>query len=170
MAAPDRYKPSNGPIITVKLHADTVVKTGDFIFIDADGYGIAGGDTASMESTIGVVVTDGDNTGGNDGDVEVAVDIGGAVVLCTHTAGSQAITNMNNRVHVDGPNAVDVYANVTNKNLAGVIVGVPSATTVWVALIPACLQPTARIMAGLADSAATNPSEAQYNAMLAAWR
>lgn len=170
MAAPNRYIPSMGPYRKVKLHANTVVKVGDFLFVDADGFGIIGGDTASMESTIGIAREDGDNTGGSDGDVEVEVDMGGAHVLCTHTAGSQAQTNMNGRVHVDGANAVDVYANVTNKNLAGTIVGVPSATTVWVAVIPAWFAPIARVMAGLADSASTNPSEAQYNLMLAAWR
>lgn len=170
MAAPNRYKPSNGPTFSAKLHADTVVKVGDIMFIDADGFGIIGGDTASMVGVIGIVTEDGDNTGGNDGDVSVEVDIGGALVLCTHTAGSQTVANMFDKVHVDGANAVDVYANVTNKNLLGVIVGVPSATTVWVHVIPAYLAPTVQVMCDLADSASTNPSEAQYNAMLAAWR
>ena len=170
MAAPDRYKPSNGPTFSVKLEAGDSVKRGDFVLIDADGYAVIGGDTASLESTIGIATEDADNSDGADGDVSVEVDIGGAVVLCTHSAGSQAQTNMNGRVHVDGPNAVDVYANVTNKNLAGVIIGVPSATTVWVHVIPAWMAPIARVMAGLADSASTNPTEAQYNLMLAAWR
>lgn len=170
MAAPNRYKPSNGPTMTAKLHAGTNVKVGDIMFIDADGFGIIGGDTNGMVGVIGIVAQDGDNTGGSDGDVSVEVDIGGALVLCTHTAGSQTVANMFDKVHVDGANAVDLYANVTNKNLLGVIVGVPSATTVWVHVIPAYLAATARVMAGLADSAPTNPSEAQYNAMLAAWR
>lgn len=170
MAAPDRYKPSNGPTFSVLLEAGDTVKAGDIVLIDANGHAVIGGDTASMILVPGIAVEDGDNSSGEDGDVSIEVDIGGALVLCTHTAGSLTAANIGDRVHVDGANAVDAYANVTNKNLLGTIIGVPSATTCWVHVIPAYLAATCRVMAGLADSASTNPSEAQYNAMLAAWR
>lgn len=169
MAAPDRYKPSNGPVIPYKAAAGASWKAGDIVLQLATGYATVGGDTASCDGFIGIAAEDCDNTNGSAGDLSVNVDVGGAYVQCTHTAGSLAITNQGLTVYVDGANACDSYAGVTNKNAMGKVQSVVSATEVWVK----CFTPDVAVihagMSALAASASTNPSEAQYNAFLAIW-
>ena len=67
---------------------------------------------------------------------KVRVDIGGAQVKVTHTAGGQAQTNVGDQVFVDGAQAVDLTGGMTDQVPAGHIAEIASATVVWVQLKP----------------------------------
>lgn len=168
MAGPDRYKPSNGPTFPHKVYQAVAFKRGDIVIQRTDGYVILGADAAS-DGFIGIAAEDCDNSEGASGDLSVEVDVGGALIKCTHTAGSLAITNKGLTVYADGANAVDSYAGVTNYNPIGKVYQVVSATEVWVQCFTPPIAHIHALMSALAASAATNPSEAQYNTMLAIW-
>lgn len=113
------------------IAASTKIYAGALVALNADGYLIRATDTAAT-FFLGVATATVDNTSGNDGDLSVEVDIGGAMVLVTHTGGSLAAANKGDAVFADGDDAVDTYANATNKKRVGTIIEAPSATTCWV--------------------------------------
>lgn len=134
------YRPSGGPLVDILLHddADTDIQVGDLVMALADGYGYSGAvDDADPETTnaelFGVAVEEG---GAYAVGKKVRCDIGGAIVLLTHTAGSQAQADVGDPVFVDGAQAVDLTGGMTDQVPAGHIVAIESATKVWVKLKP----------------------------------
>ena len=134
------YRPSGGPIkdFLVENNAATDIKVGDLVMILPSGYAYSGAvDDADPETTgavlAGVALEDATYV---DATSKVRVDIGGAQVKVTHTAGSQAQTNVGDQVFVDGAQAVDLTGGMTDQVPAGHIVELVSATVVWVQLKP----------------------------------
>lgn len=127
-AAP--YKPSGGVVEEFELAASTKGYKGGLAALNAAGYAIRATDTAGS-IFLGVFAETIDNTGSN-GDKSIRVDISGASVLVTHSAGSQSIANKGDDVYADGDDAVDTYANATNPMHVGKIQQYVSATKVWV--------------------------------------
>lgn len=132
------YRPSGGQIkdILIENNAATDIHAGDIVMSLPSGYGYSGAvDDNDPETTgarvFGVALEEANYTNGQR---KVRCDIGGAEVLCTHTAGSQAQTNVGDEVFVDGAQAVDVTGGVTDQIKAGLISEIYSATRVWVKL------------------------------------
>lgn len=169
MAGPDRYKPSNGPVIPVQAYQAVSWKRGDLVLRRTDGYATVATDASGIDCCLGVAAEDCDNSAGASGALNVEVDMGGAFIRATHTAGSLAITDSGITVYADGANAVDSYAGVTNKTAVGKIIAVPGAADVWVECFRPSFAHIHALMSALAASASTNPSEAQYNTFLAIW-
>ena len=134
------YRPSQGPFkdILIENNAATDIFAGDMVMVLPSGYGYSGAvDDADPETTgavlFGVAVEDANYTNGQR---KVRCDIGGAQVKVTHTAGSQAQTNVGDQVFVDGAQAVDLTGGMTDQVPAGHIAELVSATVVWVKLKP----------------------------------
>lgn len=128
------YVPS-GMTLKFPVDAADVIYRGALVGLDADGYVRIGADASGL-LLLGVAVDEVSNSAGADGDVSVEVDIGGALIELTHTAGSQAQANVGDMVYMDGDDACDVIGNVTNITPIGRIVKITSATKVWVQLFP----------------------------------
>ena len=128
MALEDTYKPSGGPIVPLKgLTASAKGQAGDFVIVlnpGTTGTYKQGADTASAHYA-GIATKDFDQAAG---DTEVEADIGGAIVECTHSGGSQDAAKRGNPVFIDGPNSVAASGNV----YAGRIYEIVSATRVKV--------------------------------------
>lgn len=134
------YRPSGGTIkdFLVENNAATDIKAGDLVMILPSGYAYSGAvDDADPETTAavlaGVALEDATYV---DATSKVRVDIGGAQVKVTHTAGGQAQTNVGDQVFVDGAQAVDLTGGMTDQVPAGHIAEIASATVVWVQLKP----------------------------------
>lgn len=130
----------NGPFkdFLIENNAATDIKVGDLVMILPSGYAYSGAvDDSDPETTgsvlAGVAMEDANYA---NGDRKVRVDIGGAQVKVTHTAGSQAQTNVGDPVFVDGAQAVDLTGGMIDQVPAGHIAELVSATVVWVKLTP----------------------------------
>lgn len=133
------YRPSGGQIKDILMNAGAgTIYPGDLVMCLADGTAYAGAvDDSDPETTgailFGVAVEEKTYAAATD---KIRCDIGGAEVLVTHTAGSQAQTNLGEEVFVDGAQAVDLTGGMTDQVIAGLISEISSATKVWVKLEP----------------------------------
>ena len=132
------YRPSGGMIkdILIENNAATDIKVGDIVMVLPSGYGYSGAvDDADPETTgsvvFGVALEDGNYANGVR---KVRCDVGGAEVLCTHTTGSLAQTDVGVEVFVDGAQTVDVTGGVTDQVKAGMVSEIYSASKCWVKL------------------------------------
>lgn len=134
VAIQGKYRPSGGANRRMDMAAENI-PYGAIVMVNAAGYVANATDTASCFN-LGIALESVDNSGGAAGDLDILVDIGGAEVLCTHEDGSLTIANVGDAVVQELNNEVTSAGTGTNDIPVGVIIEVPTATTVWVKMRP----------------------------------
>lgn len=129
VAIQGNYRPSGGPHARVQMAAE-LIPFGAMVMINAAGFVANQTDTAAT-FYFGVALETIDNSAGSAGDERINVDIGGAIVRCTHTTGSLTIANVGDQVNAEFNDEVD-DATSTNDILVGVILEVIAAADIWV--------------------------------------
>lgn len=131
------------------------IYAGAFVCVNADGYAVAGADTAGL-IFVGVAMEQKDNTSGSDGDLTVNVRRRGLFKATLGTAISQA--NVGDNVFLVDDQTVDLAANTTNDIFCGIIAGYIDSTHAWIDIEPAIRQ--ADVATHIADTSGAHAASA----------
>lgn len=146
---------TEGVIVPFPVITNDCIFGGSLVAVNAAGYALPGSDTAGLIFQ-GIAMGRADNTGGQNGDIKVALRRRGLFLLTLATAITQA--NVGDNVFLVDDESVDLTANVTNKIFCGIIAAVETTTQAWIDIEPAILQ--ADVATHIADSSGAHAASA----------
>lgn len=115
---------------TYAVAASTQIFHGALVALNASGFLVDGSDTANLK-VVGVALDAADNSSGGDGDLEVEV-YRGAARVATSGASSLVQADVGGDAFILDDNTVVKAAGVTNNIIAGEVLEIEDASTVWV--------------------------------------
>ena len=134
LSADKKTEYTDGKFFELPVDDGDIIYAGALVSVNADGYAIAGADTATTYF-VGISREQVDNSAGSDGDDSVVIQRSGVVkMLLGHTI-TQA--NVGDMVFIADDNTADLAANTTNDIFCGVIVAYIDGTHAWVDISPA---------------------------------
>ncbi len=155
LAADKKTEYREGVVLAVPVEESTKIYAGALVCVNANGYLVAGADTAGL-IFMGVAREAVDNSAGADGAATCLIRRRGLVKMLFATAITQA--NVGDNVFLVDDQTVDVVANVTNAIFCGIIAEYIDSTHAWVDIEPAIRQ--ADVATHIADESAAHAAAA----------
>jgi len=154
LSADKKTEYREGVDISIPVDDGDKIYAGAMVSVNADGYAVAAGDTAST-LFVGIAREQADNSSGQDGDINVTVRRRGLFKMSFATP--ITIANVGDSVYIADDQNVDLVGNVTNKIFAGIIAEYIDTTHAWIDIEPAVRQSdaAAHIVDGSAAHAAS---------------
>lgn len=146
---------TEGVELSIPVDDGDTIYAGALVCVNADGYAVAGADTAGL-IFMGVAREQADNSAGQDGDINVTVRRRGLFKMAFATAIS--IANVGDNVFIADDQTVDVAGNVTHDIFVGIIASYIDTTHAWVDIEPAIRQ--ADVATHIADTSAAHAASA----------
>lgn len=144
-----------GVDISIPVDDGDKIYAGAMVSVNAAGYAVAAGDTAST-LFVGIAREQADNSAGDDGDINVTVRRRGLFKMSFATP--ITIANVGDSVYIADDNNVDLVGNVTNDIFAGIIAEYIDTTHAWIDIEPAIRQSDAA--AHIADGSGAHAASA----------
>lgn len=144
-----------GVDISIPVDDGDVIYAGAMVSVNAAGYAVAAGDTAST-LFVGISREQADNSLGLDGAINVTVRRRGLFKMSFATP--ITIANVGDSVYIADDQNVDLVGNVTNDIFAGIIAEYIDTTHAWIDIEPAIRQSDAA--AHIADGSAAHAASA----------
>lgn len=146
---------TEGVELSIPVDDGDTIYAGALTCVNADGYAVAGADTAGL-IFMGVAREQADNSAGQDGDINVIVRRRGLFKMALASAIS--IANVGDNVFIADDQNVDLTANVTNHIFVGIIAKYIDTTHAWIDIEPAIRQ--ADVATHIADTSAAHAASA----------
>ena len=137
LSADKKTEYREGVDISIPVDDGDIIYAGALVCVNAAGYAVAGADTAGL-IFMGVARESVDNSGGQDGDVNVLVRRRGLFKMELATAIS--IANVGDNVFIADDASVDVVGNVSHAIFCGIIAEFIDTTHAWIDIEPAIRQ------------------------------
>lgn len=155
LAADKKTEYREGVDISIPVDDADVIYAGAMVSVNADGYAVAAGDTAST-LFVGIAREQADNSLGLDGAINVTVRRRGLFKMSFATP--ITIANVGDSVYIADDQNVDLVGNVNNDVFAGIIAEYIDTTHAWVDIEPAIRQSDAA--AHIADGSGAHAASA----------
>ncbi|MBN1830285.1 MAG: hypothetical protein JW884_14225 [Deltaproteobacteria bacterium] len=155
LSADKKTEYTDGKLLVLPVDDGDTIYAGALVSVNADGYVIAGADTAST-IFVGIAREYVDNSSGSDGDETVTVQRAGVFKMLFGTAISEA--NVGDNVFIADDATVDLTANVTHNIYVGIIAKYIDSTHAWVDITPAIQQ--ADVATHIADASGAHAASA----------
>ena len=155
LAADKKTEYREGVDISIPVDDGDTIYAGAMVSVNAAGYAVAAGDTAST-LFVGIAREQADNSLGLDGAINVTVRRRGLFKMSFATP--ITIANVGDSVYIADDQNVDLVGNVTNDIFAGIIAEYIDTTHAWIDIEPAIRQSDAA--AHIADGSAAHAASA----------